>query len=70
VDLALMKNTPLSEKANLQFRAEFFNIFNRPNFADPNTVLFSRGRRNGAAGRITRTTTTSRQIQLGLKIVF
>ena len=70
LDLALIKNTPLSEKANLQFRAEFFNLFNRPNFADPDTVLFRRGRRNGAAGRITRTTTTSRQIQFGLKIVF
>jgi hypothetical protein len=35
LDLALRRQFNLSERANLQFRAEFFNIFNHPNFGDP-----------------------------------
>ncbi len=34
-DLALYKNTAITEKLNAQFRAEFFNILNHPNFANP-----------------------------------
>lgn len=34
-DFALYKNTPVTEKLNVQFRAEFFNILNHPNFANP-----------------------------------
>jgi hypothetical protein len=41
VDFALMKNTVITERVNMQFRAEFFNIFNHPNFALPNNVLTS-----------------------------
>ena len=41
VDFALMKTTVITEHTNLQFRAEFFNIFNHPNFALPNNVLTS-----------------------------
>ena len=41
VDFSLFKNTAVSEKANLQFRAEFFNLFNRSNFGPPNTTVFS-----------------------------
>jgi len=37
-DLALMKNTRIAETANLEFRAEFFNIFNHPNFALPANI--------------------------------
>lgn len=36
LDFALNKNTPLSERVNLQLRAELFNILNHPNFALPN----------------------------------
>jgi hypothetical protein len=35
VDFSISKNTRLTERLNLQLRAEFFNIFNRPNFALP-----------------------------------
>jgi len=70
-DFSLIKNTLVAEGTEVQFRAEFFNIFNRANFADPATRLFARaGRSRSDAGRITRTTTTSREIQLALKILF
>ncbi len=70
-DFSLVKNTAVGEGAEVQFRAEFFNIFNRANFSTPSTRLFARaGTRSGTAGRITQTTTTSRQIQLALKILF
>ena len=71
-DFTLMKETPLwGENTNLQFRAEFFNPFNRPNFGIPARSLFDRrGNRRSNAGEITTTRTTSRQIQFALKLVF
>jgi hypothetical protein len=41
VDFSLIKNTRLTERARLEFRAEFFNIFNHPNFGLPNIVMSS-----------------------------
>jgi hypothetical protein len=38
-DMALMKNTKITETFNVQFRAEFFNIFNHPNFALPRNTM-------------------------------
>ncbi|MCZ6769598.1 MAG: carboxypeptidase regulatory-like domain-containing protein [Acidobacteria bacterium] len=74
LDFSLVKNTYVSEQVNFQFRAEFFNIFNRANFAAPSTNVFSSSRNptrvSGSFGRITRTRTTSRQIQFALKILF
>jgi hypothetical protein len=54
----------------MQFRAEFFNIFNHPNFAQPNNNVFSAsGAINASAGRITSSNygAQPRQIQFGLK---
>jgi hypothetical protein len=70
LDLSIMKNTALTEKVNLQFRAEFFNALNRTNLSTPNAVVFSGGAISASAGLITATATTSRQIQLGLKLIF
>ncbi|MBM3736128.1 MAG: hypothetical protein FJW39_10105 [Acidobacteria bacterium] len=64
-----IKDTRLTERVNLQFRAEFFNFPNRPNFAAPNTVagtpnygrIFNTFGRTIGAG-------TSRQIQFGLRL--
>ncbi len=64
-DLSLMKNTRIREKFNLQFRAEYFNIFNRPNFWLPDTTLGS-----GMTGRIQQTVTLPRVGQLALKLIF
>jgi len=76
LDFSVFKNNPIkriSETFNFQFRAEVFNILNHTNFAVPsspsNTDIFdSTGARNGAAGLLTSTTTTSRQIQFAIKL--
>jgi hypothetical protein len=71
-DLSLAKKFSLAERLNLQFRAEFFNIFNQTNFNTPNPVVFTAatGGPSPTAGVITSTATTSRQIQLGLKLLW
>ena len=78
LDFSLFKNNyikRISERFNIQFRAELFNILNHPNFAPPvqgvNTDIFDgTGAPNPAAGLLTRTTTTAREIQFALKIIF
>ncbi|MFB3068295.1 MAG: TonB-dependent receptor domain-containing protein, partial [Acidobacteriota bacterium] len=70
LDVSIQKNFSIGETADVQFRAEFFNVLNRVNFGVPSRGTFSRGRPNAAFGRITSTTTTSRQIQFALKIIF
>jgi hypothetical protein len=70
LDVSLFKTTKITEKTNLQFRAEFFNTLNHANFGTPNATVFSGTAFNPSAGLVTATTTTSRQIQFGLKLVF
>jgi hypothetical protein len=75
LDYSVMKVTPIKEKARLQFRAEFFNIANHANFSLPNANVFAQavnggGTPNPTFGKITSTTTSSRQIQLALKLMF
>jgi hypothetical protein len=70
VDLSLFKRIAVSERVNLQFRAEFFNVQNRANFGVPNTTVFSGTTVSPSAGLISNTVTTSRQIQFGLKLIF
>ena len=64
-DMGLTKNTRLTERCNLQFRAEAFNLFNRANFSHPSSSVFSSsGSRVGRAGLISATLSSapSRQI--------
>jgi hypothetical protein len=70
VDVSLFKNTAISERANLQFRAEFFNVMNHVNLGTPNATVFSGSAYNASAGLITTLATTPRQIQFGLKLAF
>ena len=72
LDLSFLKLTRLSERLNLQFRAEFFNILNHTNFGTPNPVVFTSTTDvpSPTAGLVTYTRTTSRQIQFGVKLQF
>ena len=68
---ALSKQFILTERARLQFRTEFFNILNHPNLAIPSSrTVFTNSGPVASAGLITSTTTSSRQIQFGLKLSF
>jgi hypothetical protein len=78
-DMGLTKNTQLGEQFNLQFRAELFNFLNHVNFSAPGQVgnssqpneLFSRdGVLAPGVPLLRRTAGDSRQIQLGLRLVF
>jgi carboxypeptidase family protein len=80
VDFSIFKNTKIpsiSEAFNIQFRAEFFNILNHTNFLSPG-FLNTFGQNNSVYDfngsslptALNQTSTTSRQIQLGLKIIF
>ena len=78
VDFAVSKNTQVLERLNLQLRAEFFNVFNHPNFALPNFFVVPG---SGPAGLITQTPDQAqtnpglggggpRVIQLAAKVTF
>jgi len=80
LDFSLVKDTKVRENLGVQFRAEFFNIFNHANYAVPgqqntNSTLFTAiangaGVPNPNAGRITQIVGTPRQIQFALKVTF
>jgi hypothetical protein len=86
LDFSVTKNTSLTERLNLQFRSEFFNVLNRTNFGTPNAVVYTAAPASGSgcdnsiaacpstpsptAGVITSTATNSRQIQFGVKVLF
>jgi len=70
-DFAFIKDTPFghrrsgAERVNLQFRGEFFNIFNIVTMGLPNNILTGSG-----FGEISKTAGNSRQIQLSLKLIY
>jgi hypothetical protein len=81
-DLSLLKSTQLNEHTRLQFRAEFFNVLNHTNLQTPNAVVYTSGPTQGTAATqlaaavqsptagVVTAAATSRQIQLGLKLLF
>jgi hypothetical protein len=76
VDFSVAKAFPVaafSEDAQVEFRAEFFNLFNRPNFGLPSSGVFSSDGDHlpeTNAGTINGTRGSARQIQFGLKFSF
>lgn len=77
-DFSTFKETRLSEGMRLQFRAEFFNILNHSNFNTPSLITYvlqappspTFPEQSPTAGQVTSTSTTSRQIQFGLKLLW
>ena len=72
IDLVMGKNLSLGGTSReLQLRFEVFNLLNRANFSTPQQNVFNtNGTIREDAGRITSTSTSARQIQLGAKIVW
>jgi hypothetical protein len=64
----------LTSRARLELRIEAFNIFNHTNFGPPSLIAFAGATDNepplSTFGRITTTVTSSRQIQVGLRLGF
>jgi hypothetical protein len=69
-DISAAKKFALSERLGLQFRGEIFNLFNHTNLNTPNPVVYAAatGGPSPTAGVVTSTATSSRQVQLGLKL--
>ena len=68
-DFSMIKNTQLFERLNMQFRAEFFNVFNHTQFATPYAVVGPPGTSFGYSTS-TNPATSERQIQFGLRFTF
>jgi hypothetical protein len=82
--LGVMKETKITERVSVQFRAELFNLFNHPNFNVPASAVFSAGSANtgyqgvpvATAGQITTLvgsgglSSVARQTQFSLKLLF
>ncbi len=66
-DMSFFKNFNFGERWKVQFRGEFFNIFNHPNFGNPNST-FVPG--STVFGNITTLSSNMRQTQFGLKVLF
>jgi hypothetical protein len=75
-DVAVIKNVPtgaLGQGSHLQFRVEAFNLANRANFAAPlanNRLFDAKGAPVSFAGQITALSTSPRQLQIGLKLIW
>jgi hypothetical protein len=65
-DNGIFKNTHLTERVNLEFRAEFFNLTNHPSFDVPASNISVPSQ----VGRISATTSTPRDIQFGMRLSF
>jgi hypothetical protein len=74
VDVAAVKHLPLGGRARADLRLEIFNLFNRANFGNPTLIAFAGVSPTEAPlasfGRIRSTVTSSRQMQLGIRVSF
>jgi hypothetical protein len=71
-DFAVFKRTRFAsnERLGLEFRTEFFNIFNRTQFAPPNTVCCTANNQNFGVVTATAAGTNPRLVQFALKFLF
>ena len=71
-DMVLMKNVRINERFRMQLRSEFFNLLNHPQFQQPGNVVDQTNTFGLSTQTITRpdATTSARQIQLALKLLF
>jgi hypothetical protein len=69
-DFSLMKNFPITERVNLRFSTDFFNIWNHPNFANPPITDVETIGPNSPFGKIFSTVGTPRLIQFSLRLAF
>jgi hypothetical protein len=71
-DFSLFKRTKFAtnDRLGLEFRTEFFNIFNRTQFAPPNTICCTANNRNFGVVTSTAPGTNPRLVQFGLKFMF
>ena len=71
-NVAFHKDTPITERVNLQFKADFFNLFNHAQFATPLGLCggVSNCSQAGSFGQVTATSELSRTAQLSLKLNF
>ncbi|OFV97083.1 MAG: hypothetical protein A3F68_04190 [Acidobacteria bacterium RIFCSPLOWO2_12_FULL_54_10] len=72
VNFSVFKQFAVGEAQDLEFRAEYFNMPNHPNFGNPGNTIFTNaaGNRSATVGQITSMRTSPRQIQFGLKFTF
>ena len=70
MDFSLFKNFKLAERAHLQYRAEAFNLSNTPTFNLPGATNSALTIGNANFGKLTGSSATGRQFQLGLKFLF
>jgi len=67
-NFALLKKTPITERFNLEFRGEVFNVFNRVQFGLPNTTVTTNA--NPTTGFVTTQINQPRLIQLALRLIY
>jgi hypothetical protein len=70
LDFSVLKGIKITENHKIQFRADFFNMFNRPNFGSPTQTIFIDNVPDPESGRIRTTRGSARQIQLVLRYTF
>ncbi|HZP03469.1 MAG TPA: carboxypeptidase regulatory-like domain-containing protein [Terracidiphilus sp.] len=70
VDFSAFKTVPLREGASLQLRSEFFNLFNTPQFNNPNATVGPGFGTISSAGSPNTLQRVSREIQFAAKVVF
>ncbi|GAC1633826.1 MAG: hypothetical protein NVS9B14_09120 [Candidatus Acidiferrum sp.] len=69
-DLSLFKNFSITERIRMEFRSEFFNLTNHPNFSAPSDLNYADGARFGLITSTRQTATNPRQIQFALKLYY